>query len=139
MVLLWFVLGIALIFGIARYNESNKLFWQLFLAFILGFSCTKMIQQTGNVKQSNTALVQVCPTQMSDAYTWAIIAHNVLAKDSSVVTAQTPVSQESPVLHESSIILNKTCGKVRDQPQEIITNPSELWLLKDISTLHDYG
>lgn len=138
MILLWFIFGIALIFGIARYNESNKLFWQLLLAFILGFSATKMIQQASSEKQSNVALVQECPTQVSDAYTWAIIAHSVLAKGLQVVTAHTSVSQEyTPVLQKSDIILNKTCGRVRDQPQEIITNPPELCLLKDISTPHD--
>jgi hypothetical protein len=127
MVLLWFVIGILLILCIARYNESNKLFWQLFLAFILGFAATKMVTHTNSNNQSNVALTQVYPTQVSNAYTWGIISHNLGAKELYVVTAQTPVSQEyTPVLHESKITLNKTCGKVRDQPQETLTNPPEL-------------
>ena len=139
MILLWFIIGIGIIFGIARYNESNKLFWQLLIAFILGFSVTKMIQQASET-QSNETLVQVYPTQVSNAYTWAMISHSLMAKETLLVTAHPSVSQEyTPVLHESNITLKKICGKVRDQPQETLTNPPELCLPKDISILHDYG
>ena len=139
MILTWFILGIAIIFCIARYNESNKLFWQLLLALLIGFSVTKMIQQV-NKSKSNVTLAQVYPTQVSKAQTWAIIAYNAYVKESNVVTAQPLVSQEyTPVEHESEVILSKICGRVRDQPQEIITNPPELCLVKDSLTLHDYG
>ena len=126
MILLWFVLGIVLIFGIARYNESNKLFWQLLLAFILGFSVTKMVLQINNETKSNETLVQVYPTQLSTTQTWAILAYNTCVKELNVVTAQTSVSQDTPVLHESKITPVKICGRVRDQPQKVITNPQEL-------------
>lgn len=136
MVVLWFVIGILVITGIARYNASNQLFWQLFLAFLLGFAVTKMVMPEN---QSNTAFEQVYPTQVSSAaQSWAIIAHTSYAKDNNVVTAQPAVSQEyTPALPECSIT-SKTCGKVRDQPQEVITNPPETCLTKDFLTLHDH-
>ena len=140
MILLWFILGIAIIFCIARYNESNKLFWQLLLAFILGFSVTKMVLQVNSETKSNETLVQVCPTQVSAAQTWAMIAYNACVKELKVVTARSSVSQDyTPVLHESNIIHSKICGRVRDQPQKVITNPPELCSTKDFLTLHDYG
>lgn len=140
MILAWFVLGIAIIFCIARYNESNKLFWQLLLAFVLGFSVTKMVQQTNNNPKNNVTLVQVSPTQMPIAQTWAIIAYINCVKELNVVTAQSFVGQEyTPVNSESDIIFSKICGRVRDQPRKILTNPPELCSAKDFLILHDYG
>jgi len=140
MIILWFILGILIILGIAKYNESNKLFWQLLLSFMLGFAITKMIQQVSNEKQSNEALVQVYPTQMSNVCMWTMTAHNTNMEKVSVVTAHPSVSQEyTPVLHESDITMEMICGRTRDQPQKILTNPPELCLQKDFSTHHEYG
>lgn len=38
MTLLLFILGLFAIFCIGRYNESNKLFWTLLIAFVGGFT-----------------------------------------------------------------------------------------------------
>jgi hypothetical protein len=62
-----FVLGIAIILGIARYNESNKLFWILFTTFTLGFAGTKaIIDSFGGKGQSEKSLNQAYPTQGLD-------------------------------------------------------------------------
>lgn len=59
-----FILGILIILCIARYNESNKLFWTLFTAFTLGFAATKVLYDTFKEKeQSEVSLNQACPTQ----------------------------------------------------------------------------
>lgn len=62
MILLWCLLGISLAFGIARYNQSNKLFWILFTSFVIGIAGASVYNKLTN-DQSETESVQVCPTQ----------------------------------------------------------------------------
>ena len=61
MTLALYVLGVALCWGIARYNESNKLFWTLFTAWTLGYAVTTMVVRSTEQSESNG--VQVSPTQ----------------------------------------------------------------------------
>lgn len=64
MTLFVYLLGLLLILGIARYNESNKLFWILFTTFTLGFAGTKMLYDTfKDKKQDGVNLNQAYPTQ----------------------------------------------------------------------------
>lgn len=59
-----FLLGMLIILGISRYNESNKLFWTLSIAYILGFAGTKMIYDCLSTdEQSEKSLNQAYPTQ----------------------------------------------------------------------------
>lgn len=64
MVLFWFLLGIALIFGIARYNESNKLFWSLLIAYVGAFTVASVITSTENQEPQKVNLTQAHPTQL---------------------------------------------------------------------------
>lgn len=62
-----FILGILLILGIARYNESNKLFWTLLTAYVLCFTVVKVVKGAFNEKeQSEQSLNQAYPTQGLD-------------------------------------------------------------------------
>lgn len=64
MTLALFIFAIALAIGIARYNNSNKLFWTLLTCFILGIACTKIVSDTLSEKeQSEQSLDQAYPTQ----------------------------------------------------------------------------
>ena len=45
MILIYFVLGFLLALGIARYNQSNKLFWTLFMSFVLGIAGGSIYQK----------------------------------------------------------------------------------------------
>lgn len=143
MILLWFILGIVLIFGIARYNESNKLFWTLLFAFVMGFAGTKMVLDVchGNEHQSNICFTQGNSTQVS-AVTLSALSYyitSVTTNMDKVVTAQRPVSQSTTVLNESNVILSEVFGRTRDQPQLVLMKPPELCLQKNFSTLHDTG
>lgn len=140
MIVLWFVLGILLAFGIARYNESNKLFWQLTLAFILGYAATVMCTRTFGNEKSNENNTQVLSTQGSSFAPNSIIYlfGNTTGMTSSKVTASIPVSQMYALkTREVNITLSEVFGRTRDQPIEILTKPPELCLMKDFSTLHD--
>ena len=102
---------------IARYNESDKLFWKLFLAFVLGFASAKMYYHLTNERNENT-LTQVSPTQASMELSG--IAQFFLAGSTPEITVSesyVPVSQAyAPAGSESSLILSKIAGGARDQP-----------------------
>lgn len=64
MTIIAFILGILLILCIARYNESNKLFWTLLTAYTLSFTAAKMYYDIfGEKEQSEKTLKQASPTQ----------------------------------------------------------------------------
>ena len=127
MVLLWFTIGALLAFGIARYNESNKLFWQLILAFVLGYAAAVMVDRTFGSERSNDDLVQVGPTQMpviAPNSTFYSLADVMMAPTK--VTALESVSQVySLVENEVTIIPSKVYGRTRDQPLKTLTQPPE--------------
>ena len=128
MTLFWFMLGTALIFTISRYFESNKLFWLLYLSFVMGFAGTKMyIDATADGQQNNVSSVQVSPTQ---APTSSIsMPHNTAYVDPKaiiVVTAQKSVSQDYPVLSKADVVLHKVLGRTRDQPTSSNDIPRKL-------------
>lgn len=117
MVLFWFIIGLIAITLIARYNESDKLFWKLFLAFVLGFASAKMYYHLTNERNENT-LTQVSPTQASMELSG--IAQFFLAGSTPEITVSesyVPVSQAyTPAGSESSLVLSKIAGGARDQP-----------------------
>lgn len=140
MILLWFVLGILLALAIARYNRSQKLFWQLALSFVLGYALTVMCTRTFSERSSDN-LTQVCPTQVSVVTSGNTLC--LLTDDCNMtsvkVTAFEPVSQVyTPDECEKIAIPSKVFGRTRDQPLLTITQPPEC-LTKVISTLRDTG
>ena len=143
MILLWFFLGIALIFAVARYNESNKLFWTLLFAFVMGFAGTKMVLSTisGNEEESSVNQTQVISTQMptETLSTVQYYITDVVCKANGAVTGQYFVSQSMPVSSEKDVILSEISRRTRDQPQSSLIKPPELCLPKDFLTLPDTG
>lgn len=140
MILLWFISAIALAFAIARYNESNKLFWTLAIAFLMGFAGAKMVfNNTSSNEKGNSNLTQVCPTQTpmdASATTLFQVAANMAATK---VTDSNSVSKVyTPEPSEISIAPSEVFGRTRDQPLTLI-KPPELCLVKNFSTLHDTG
>lgn len=142
MILLWFVLGILLAFAIARYNESNKLFWQLMLAFVLGYAATVMCTRTFDEEgRSSVNLTQVYPTQVPVIMPNSKIyfLNGMCDVATTKVTASEPVSQDiTPVLYKIGIVPSEVFGRTRDQPIVTLTQPPEC-LTKVFSTHHDTG
>jgi hypothetical protein len=67
MTVLWLFLGMLVALGIARYNESNKLFWILFISFIGCFAGAKAIHDSlSENERSEKSLNQAYPTQGLD-------------------------------------------------------------------------
>ena len=91
-----FILGILIILGIARYNESNKLFWTLFVAYILGFAGTKLIFDCfGEKEQSQQSLNQAYPTQGLLAMDNAFVCIDDNISYTTTETTSNPVGQAS--------------------------------------------
>lgn len=126
MLIALFILGILMIFGIARYNESNKLFWILFTAYILGFAGTKVIVDTfGKKGQSEKTLDQAYPTQGLNATsnTYMCFLADEL-QTTNVKETSKPVSQANmPEVIEYSNALYSVTGVNRGVYLHILPNP----------------
>lgn len=64
--LLSLLIGGLVIAGVARYNKSNKLFWQLLMSFLIGFACGhvgKSYKAYTNKKPGITVVTAMQPSQ----------------------------------------------------------------------------
>ena len=91
-----FILGIVLITLIARYNESNKLFWALLTCYVLGFAGVKLIHDSFAKNEGKTTFMQVQPTQGLAASSGSLVY--LLADDG----LPAPVSQAIVPAYERS-------------------------------------
>ena len=67
MILSLFVLAVIVIVLIARYNEDDRLFWQLLISLCTAFAIATIVRNIQDDKQStNSSITQVCPMQVSD-------------------------------------------------------------------------
>lgn len=143
MILLLFIIGVALIFGIARYCQSNTLFWTLLFSYVIGFAGMKIVMETvGKNEQSNVKVVSVHSTQLpithcSTVYPFMCL-NNVLEEPKKVTDSNT-VSRYCALLKTKNVTLSEVIGKIRDQPVLTLIKPPELCLTKNFLTLHDSG
>ena len=63
MTLLMFVIGLIMIIFIARFNESNKLFWTLLISFISGIAAAGVYNNctTQNKNENKVTLTKSTP------------------------------------------------------------------------------
>jgi len=117
MTFILFVIGLAAITLIARYNESNTLFWKLFLSFLLGIAATGTYVALTSDKQDKEILTQVCPTQ--DQCVTLDTCMCLLANiDTESEDSCQPLASKvyAPAIRENLIALSKVFGRTRDQP-----------------------
>ena len=121
-----FILGILLAFGIARYNKSNKLFWTLSIAYVLGFACVKMIHDSLNTdEQSEKSLNQAYPTQgLCTAGNTYMCFFNTASNTTHVKETSNPVSQViTPDYVELPITLSDVSGVTQGLTLHALPNP----------------
>ena len=111
-----FSLIVLIIAAVARYNESNKLFWTLLTPFVVAFAVTKMIQKDSSPKQDETVTLQASPTQSavltSDAFMYLLAGDSV----SGTKKATSPsVGKDTIPVENDTIIPSKATSKIRDQ------------------------
>lgn len=135
MTLFMFCLGILLILLIARYNESNKLFWTLFTAYILGFAGTKLVYDSfHNKEQSQQSLSQAYPTQGLLAMDNAFVCIDNTIGYTTAKTTSKPVGQVNmPDYIENCSTLSYVPGVTQGLYLHILPNPPNGEFLYDTS------
>lgn len=117
MTLFWFLLGIAVIIGIARYNESDKLFWSLFVSLIGTFLAVSVVcTYINSKKQNKVEYITSNPTQVlySGSHIYALAGPTVTANNG--VAAPVPVSKDDIMMCVIDNVLSKVVVSARDQP-----------------------
>lgn len=126
MTLALFILGIAIILGISRYNESNKLFWILFTCYVLGFAGVKAIYDTfGTEEQSEQSLDQAYPTQgLTPTGTAIACFFDTVGETTLVKETSNPVGQAiTPDYIEPLFTLSDVSGATQGLTVHALPNP----------------
>lgn len=119
MILLWLTLSVLLAGLIARYNESNKLFWILFTSFVIGIAGGHVYQKfTSATSHSKEYCIQASPIQGAP---FSVATANVTTENGLLpmcTTVPDPVSQDS--MSDSTITItpavSKCCVKAQTPP-----------------------
>lgn len=125
MTIIWFILGLLIILAIARYNESNKLFWILFVSYVLGFAGVKMFLDVfGEKEQSEVSLNQAYPIQGLAAMDNAFVCEVVNICLPTTKTTSSPVGQAStPDYVENINTLSDVRGVTHGLYLHMLPNP----------------
>lgn len=118
MTLLAFIATIGVISAIARYNESDKLFWQLLVSFVGAYAAvTVATKLLGEEKQNEVVMIEKAPMQalesMPTLYA-SVVTDNSLATRGE--KSPKPVGKDM-LLSQSNNILSEVHRKARGQPQ----------------------
>lgn len=116
--LITFLATTAVILGIARYNESDSLFWKLFISLVGAYAAATVVHNVIDSKEQNkVVMVTELPTQVQQSVSCIPYA---LAEISLAATKREkspkPVSKDSFITNNDSI-LSKVFVSARGQPQ----------------------
>lgn len=130
-----FILGVLIILSIARYNQSNKLFWTLLVAYILGFTGTKLVYDNFHEKkQSQQSLNQAYPTQGLLTMNNAFVRIDENISYTTTETTSNPVGQaNTPGYIEDCHTLSYVPGVTQGLYLHILPNPPNNPILYDTS------
>lgn len=106
MVLLWFLLAFMMAFLIGRYNESNKLFWQLVLSFAIGISGAYVVERSFFNEEEKDVIEHVNshPTQgLSSSSVFGLLAE---------LTETTPSSENSNLVNSVNVDYNTSLSNI---------------------------
>lgn len=135
MTIIVFILGLLIILGIARYNESNKLFWILFVSYVLGFAGVKMLLDVfGEKEQSEVSLNQAYPIQGLATMDNAFVCEVTNICSPTTKTMSKPVGQAyTPDFVEKTITLSDVHGVTHGLYLHNLANPPNDVLVYDTS------
>lgn len=133
MTLALFLLGIVIITVIARYNESNKLFWALLTAFTISFCAGKLFIDNSKEK-SEVKLTQAYPMQGLTVMSEAIVLPlaDIMTAATTKETSKPAGQANTPALCEFSIT-RSVCGVTHEQYFHILPNPPNGSIMYDTS------
>lgn len=122
MALFWFLCGILMILAIARYNESNRLFWILLVSFIGAFTATSIIESILDNEKENVT-VNVSPTQlhMSTCDIISFVTDDALCAANDVdFTTPVAVSKDYYINQNASSEVSSRVNNPLDKPPQIL-------------------
>ena len=118
MTLLAFISIIGVITAIARYNESEKLFWSLLVSFVGAYAAVNVaVNLLNDKKEDKVVMIEKSPMQVQESVPLLV---GVLADTSLCATMR----EKSPkpagkdlLLYQNNNILSEVHRKARGQPQ----------------------
>lgn len=115
----WFIAGFVACIAAARYNESDDLFWKLFISFVGAFTAGTVVRTAlENDQEQKIVVVESAPTQVLEsmpgvaAFRLADISLSATRGEKS----PKPVSKDSS-LNENDSLLSEVLSSARGQPQ----------------------
>lgn len=118
MILLWLTLSVLLAALIARYNESNKLFWILFTSFVVGVAGGHLYMKATSTGHSKECCVKVLPMQGTPMS----VANAIVTTDNGVLSTSTsvpePASKDLSNKHvpTDTTTVSKCCAETHTPP-----------------------
>lgn len=129
--ILLLMLGFVLAGLIARYNESNKLFWILFTSYVVGIAGGSMYSKYVHHDDNDESTTIVTPTP---EFTLAdTIQFVTAAEEDTLSTKPNQVSKDTIVINDSSSV---SCSP-KEGNKRIVTNPVKPKVCTNISTQVD--
>lgn len=119
MILLWLVIGLVFAIIIARLNESNKLFWIMFISFMTGVAGGYIYKQMSSA-QSKSNLVQVNPTQESTPTLDYNLLANVMEETQSYSNTNLVSKDTNQPESKLDLTLSSTVKEVIENPPQYI-------------------
>ena len=118
MTLLAFISIIGVITAIARYNESEKLFWSLLVSFVGAYAAVNVaVNLLNDKKEDKVVMIEKSPMQVLESVP---LLTGVLADTSLLVTMREkspkPASKDM-LFNQDNVILSEVHRKARGQPQ----------------------
>ena len=118
MTLLAFISIIGVITAIARYNESEKLFWSLLVSFVGAYAAVNVaVNLLNDKKEDKVVMIEKAPMQVLESVP---LLTGVLADTSLLVTMREkspkPASKDM-LFNLSNNVLSEVHRKARGQPQ----------------------
>ena len=118
MTLLAFISIIGVITAIARYNESEKLFWSLLVSFVGAYAAVNVaVNLLNDKKEDKVVMIEKSPMQVQESMS---LLSGVLADTSLCATMREkspkPASKDM-LFNQDNVILSEVHRKARGQPQ----------------------
>ena len=122
MILFWCLVAIATALGIARYNQSNKLFWTLAISFLVGIAGASIYDKmSSDEDQNEVVLTQVCPTQSLQDILTTVDFYPLSIPATAMCFEPASVSQDNTPEHrEHNFILSEWVIPTRTPPPQIL-------------------
>lgn len=117
-ILFWSIVAVIIAAVIARYNESNKLFWHLTLALLSGIMIGTIVYDETHSDEKKEVTMQVDPMQPSTVMDlFAIAADNDLLLDTFDFMSKVAGKGNTPATYLVTSNVPSLCGgNIRSQP-----------------------